>query len=291
MNSGLEICSQVSLEQSLCERSDICSSASCLDTFPAPLHNMFFMEYIGLIVCERGSFSFFSAGREETAHEGQTVFLPENVYFRVLDESPDLRVRLLFYKVDPIREILGNSVQVMRLYASLNVNKTEVWTTGDEQDIVHYMALLARYNSVTGNEFDKNERKLLLLSLTYRLCSIYSVRLSQQSGMVGRKKDIFLDLIHLVSKHYAEHRDVAFYADQLCLSPKYLSVLVKSVCGYTVQQLVFKAIVRHCIFMLHNTNKTVKEISDYHHFPNISAFGTFFKKHTGLSPRHFRRQQ
>ena len=156
MNSGLEICSQVSLEQLLCERSDICSSAGCLDTFPAPLHNMFFMEYIGLIVCERGSFSFFSAGREETAHEGQTVFLPENVYFRVLDESPDLRVRLLFYKVDPIREILGNSVQVMRLYASLNVNKTEVWTTGEEQDIVHYMALLARYNSVTGNEFDKN---------------------------------------------------------------------------------------------------------------------------------------
>ena len=109
----------------MCERSDICSSAGCLDTFPAPLHNMFFMEYIGLIVCERGSFSFFSAGREETAHEGQTVFLPENVYFRVLDESPDLRVRLLFYKVDPDKSIWGaivshrRSDEVLGIWAAL----------------------------------------------------------------------------------------------------------------------------------------------------------------------------
>ena len=291
MNSNVEIRSQKTLEQALSERCDICSSGGCIDTFPEPLHNMFFMDYIGLIVCERGSFRFFSAGREETAHEGQTVFLTENVYFRVLEQSPDLQVRLLFYKIDPIREILGNSVQVMRLYATLNVNKTEVWTTGEEPDIAHYVALLARHNTTHDNDFDKHERKLLMLALTYRLCSIYSARLSQQSGVIGRKKDIFLDLIHLIGKHYAEHRDVAFYADQMCLSPKYLSVLVKSVCGYTVQQLVFKAIVRHSIFMMLNTNKSIKEISDYHHFPNISAFGTFFKKHTGLSPRHFRNQQ
>ena len=37
-----------------------------------------------------------------------------------------------------------------------------------------------------------------------------------------------------------------------------------------------------------STSKTILEISDELHFPNASAFGTFFKKQTGLSPKHYR---
>ena len=81
---------------------------------------------------------------------------------------------------------------------------------------------------------------------------------------------------------------MAYYADKLCLSPKYLSSLVKSICGYTVQEIVFKAIVRRSIFLMKNTNKPISEIADLMHFPNASAFGTIFKKQTGLSPRAFR---
>ncbi len=50
-------------------------------------------------------------------------------------------------------------------------------------------------------------------------------------------------------------RSVAFYADELCLTPKYLSVMVKSVCGKTVQQLLFKAIIRRSIYLMKNTDE------------------------------------
>ena len=100
--------------------------------------------------------------------------------------------------------------------------------------------------------------------------------------------EIFSKLIELVEKNYSTERGVAFYADKLCLSPKYLTTIVKSVCGYTVQEVVFMAIIRRCIFLMRNTNKTIQQISDEMHFPNISAFGTFFKKQTGLSPRQFK---
>ena len=85
-----------------------------------------------------------------------------------------------------------------------------------------------------------------------------------------------------------EERGVAFYADKLCLSPKYLSALVKSICGYTVQELVFRAIIRKSIFWLRNTSKPIQEIADELNFPNASAFGTFFKKQVGLSPFYYR---
>ena len=96
-------------------------------------------------------------------------------------------------------------------------------------------------------------------------------------------------LIQLIEQHYTQKRSVDFYADKLCLSPKYLSALSKSICGYTVQELVFKSIICKSISLLKNTQKNIQEISNDLHFPNASYFGTFFRKQTGLSPQQFRK--
>ena len=140
------------------------------------------------------------------------------------------------------------------------------------------------------NAFNHYEQKLLLLALTYRICSIYHRKLITGNDSVGHKNEIFIRLIQLIEQHYMQERGVEFYADKLCLSPKYLSALSKTICGYTVQQLVFKAIIRKSISLLKNSQKNIQEISDYFNFPNASYFGTFFKKQTGMSPLYYRRQ-
>ena len=96
--------------------------------------------------------------------------------------------------------------------------------------------------------------------------------------------------MQLIDTHYMHERGVRFYADRLCLSPKYLTQLVKSVSGSTVQQLVFKAITKKAVYLITSTDKSIKEISDYLNFPNASAFGTFFKKQVGVSPINYREQ-
>lgn len=194
----------------------------------------------------------------------------------------------MFYHIDPIREILGSSIVAMYLYTTLTPEPCYVWTSGEESDLARYIALLGRHRKSAQNPFDNHECKLLLLALTYRLCSIYSRRIIEEKNVAGHKIDTFIKLIRLIEKYYMQERGVAFYADKLCLSPKYLSALSKSVCGYTVQELVFRAIIRKSIFWLKNTNKSVQEISDDLNFPNASFFGTFFKKQTGLAPSYYR---
>ena len=95
-----------------------------------------------------------------------------------------------------------------------------------------------------------------------------------------------MQFMQLVDRYYDRERGVRFYADRLCLSPKYLTMLVKS--GSTVQQLVFKAITKRAISLVSTTDKSIKEIADILHFPNASAFGTFFKKQVGVSPVAYR---
>ena len=151
------------------------------------------------------------------------------------------------------------------------------------------MNLLESTMKPEGNRFLQNEQKLLLISLTYRLCSIFQQKFLSQSDVTQRSTEIFLQLIGLIDQYYKTERSVGFYADKLCLSPKYLSELSSSVCGYTVHALIFKAIIRGVVAMLTGSSKTVQEISAEFHFPNPSSFGTFFKKQTGISPQKFRK--
>lgn len=246
------------------------------------------MEYLGLIVCKQGEFQFTLNQKPFVAKAGETIFLYEATIFCAGSCTADLRIDVLFYRINLIRNLLGSSVMAMHLYATLTPQPCYVWSTGEEEDIARYISLISRYRHTTNNPFDSHERKLLLLALTYRLCSIYSRRLMEENQVAGHKIDTFIQLIRLVERYYKQERGVAFYADKLCLSPKYLSALSKSVCGYTVQELVFRAIIRRSMLLLKNSNMTIQEISNEFHFPNASAFGTFFKKETGLSPLHYR---
>lgn len=275
-------------ERDLTAGKDICCLEGEVKAFPKILCKPFLMNYVGLIVCEKGYFCFDVDKKKFTARAGETVFLSEGNNFSIGELSDDLCVSILFYHIDPIREILGSSIVAMYLYTTLTLEPCYVWTSGEESDLARYIALLGRHRKSAQNPFDNHECKLLLLALTYRLCSIYSRRIIEEKNVAGHKIDTFIKLIRLIEKYYMQERGVAFYADKLCLSPKYLSALSKSVCGYTVQELVFRAIIRKSIFWLKNTNKSVQEISDDLNFPNASFFGTFFKKQTGLAPSYYR---
>lgn len=275
-------------ERDLTAGKDICCLEGEVKAFPKILCKPFLMNYVGLIVCEKGYFCFDVDKKKFTARAGETVFLSEGNNFSIGELFDDLRVSILFYHIDPIREILGSSIVAMYLYTTLTPEPCYVWTSGEESDLARYIALLGRHRKSAQNPFDNHECKLLLLALTYRLCSIYSRRIIEEKNVAGHKIDTFIKLIRLIEKYYMQERGVAFYADKLCLSPKYLSALSKSVCGYTVQELVFRAIIRKSIFWLKNTNKSVQEISDDLNFPNASFFGTFFKKQTGLAPSYYR---
>ena len=278
------------LDRALSNGENICSSEGMLCSFPASLKKPFMINGAGLMVCRQGNFTFSLNMKVFSAQAGETVFIPEDSLFQVLSESEDLQLFIFIYQIEPIRDIIGNSVATMYLYMQLRTEPCYVWNTGDEEEVLKYMSLLDNTLHLDNNTFNDNEQRLLLLGLTYRICSIYNRKLMNLKTTVGHKHEIFIRLIQLIDAHYTEERGVEFYADKLCLSPKYLSALSKSVCGFTVQELIFKSIIRKIISLLKNTQKNIQEIADFFNFPNASYFGTFFKKQTGMSPQQYRKK-
>ena len=185
--------------------------------------------------------------------------------------------------------MLGNTVVSMRLYSTLYPQSCTVAHTGYEEMLTSYARMLLDLEQKEKHDtYSLHEQKLLLMAVTYRLCSIFSASFQKEGKEMRRKIETFEMLVKLIEENFMRERTVAFYADQLCLTPKYLSVIVKSVCGKTVQQLIFKAIIRRSIYLMKNTDKTIQQIACELSFPNASSFGTFFKKHTGLSPKNYR---
>ena len=247
------------LDRALSNGENICSSEGMLCSFPASLKKPFMINGAGLMVCRQGNFTFSLNMKVFSAQAGETVFIPEDSLFQVLSESEDLQLFIFIYQIEPIRDIIGNSVATMYLYMQLRTEPCYVWNTGDEEEVLKYMSLLDNTLHLDNNTFNDNEQRLLLLGLTYRICSIYNRKLMNLKTTVGHKHEIFIRLIQLIDAHYTEERGVEFYADKLCLSPKYLSALSKSVCGFTVQELIFKSIIRKSISLLKNTQKNIQE--------------------------------
>lgn len=257
------------LDRALSNGENICSSEGMLCSFPASLKKPFMINGAGLMVCRQGNFTFSLNMKVFSAQAGETVFIPEDSLFQVLSESEDLQLFIFIYQIEPIRDIIGNSVATMYLYMQLRTEPCYVWNTGDEEEVLKYMSLLDNTLHLDNNTFNDNEQRLLLLGLTYRICSIYNRKLMNLKTTVGHKHEIFIRLIQLIDAHYTEERGVEFYADKLCLSPKYLSALSKSVCGFTVQELIFKSIIRKSISLLKNTQKNIQEIADFFNFPML----------------------
>ena len=278
-------------DRDLLSGKNICSSRGVLVTFPSSLKKLFHMKGLGVIICHRGSFQYSLNQKVCSAKAGESLFIPEEGAFQVLQESEDMEVQILIYQIEPIRDIMGNAVVTMYMYSRITPDEPScVWTTGEEEEITKYMSLLDSAVEVEENPFKLYEQKLLLLALTYRICSMYNRKLvndGEEAG--GRKNEVFIRLIQLIEKYYMQERGVEFYADKLCLSPKYLSAVSKSICGYTVQELVFKAFLCNSILLLKNSLQDFQEISNAFGFFNASYFGTFFKKQVGMSPQQYRK--
>ena len=95
-------------DRDLLSGKNICSSRGVLVTFPS----------LNQKVC--------------SAKAGESLFIPEEGAFQVLQESEDMEVQILIYQIEPIRDIMGNAVVTMYMYSRITPDEPScVWTTGE----------------------------------------------------------------------------------------------------------------------------------------------------------------
>lgn len=105
-----------------------------------------------------------------------------------------------------------------------------------------------------------------------------------------RKEELFKRFISLIHRHCITQREVCFYANELCITSRYLSGIVQEVTGTTAKNIIDRHVILEIKVLLQSTGLSIQEISNRLQFPDQSFFGRYFKKHTGISPTHYRQR-
>ena len=85
-----------------------------------------------------------------------------------------------------------------------------------------------------------------------------------------------------------KYRSVESYANELCISPKYLTSICKSYSGKTASDWIREQVLEDIRYYLKKTDLSIKQVSAKVGFSNASFFGKYVKEHLGMTPNEFR---
>ena len=132
----------------------------------------------------------------------------------------------------------------------------------------------------------------MLSSLAKALCFqiMYEYFSGTHSSPVrqDRKDIVFQNFMQSLYKNCTKCREVAFYAQEQCLTPRYFSSLIKSGTGRSAQQWITVVIIDKACRLLDDPSNSIKDVSYRLGFPNQSFFGRYFKQYYGKSPSEYR---
>lgn len=98
------------------------------------------------------------------------------------------------------------------------------------------------------------------------------------------------EFLVLVKENFRQERQLQFYADKLCITPRYLSRVVKEITNSSAAEWIERYVVLEARALLKSTNMTIQQISDELNFPSQTFFGKYFKRRMGVSPKEYRRK-
>lgn len=115
--------------------------------------------------------------------------------------------------------------------------------------------------------------------------------LADKPKIINRQHELFMQFIHLVYEYGDKQREVAFYADRLCITTRYLASIVHNVGHETSKDIIDRHCVQTIKALLRTTNQSIQAISIELEFPDQSFFTRYFKKLTGMTPKEFRAKE
>ena len=161
-----------------------------------------------------------------------------------------------------------------------------------EEDNLHLMELMGiirRYLFSPDHPFRSESLRITYGLFLLELTAIQE-RTIRNRRFPKRIEELFFDFLRLVPIHFAEHHDVAFYASQLCITPRYLSQIVREVSGRTVVDYINQMLLMEASYMLQQTSLPIADIAVRLHFSETASFTRFFTRMKGMNPRVYRAQ-
>jgi len=127
-----------------------------------------------------------------------------------------------------------------------------------------------------------------LIGLLYECIGIVDEPVMTES-VKSRGQVLFSQFIDLVVEKHREQHSVKYYADELGITPKYLSAVAEEQTGKNAKRWIDEHIALDAKVLLRSSSRDIQKVSKILNFPDVSFFGKFFKRLVGVSPKAYRK--
>ena len=253
----------------------------------------FKFDMIMMVYCIKGRIEFESNSNTHRAKAGDVIIcLPNSTWENVM-VSPDFDSKI----VGVSKNAAQANVQVNSDFLSLMgyVARNPVIHLNEErqQMFLKYYTLIAHKIKHPHGFYHKEIMHSLLQSSMYELFAIITpyIEYTNDGGNLKQANLLFKRFIEMLAANNGKIQPVKKYAQYLCITPKYLSNITKTMTGRTALDWIHSYTVKAIDKYLRRSNLSIKEISELLGFPNLSFFGKFTKSHLGMSPTQYRKEQ
>ncbi len=247
------------------------------------------MNFILMALCIGGNAKYSIDSKKQTVTPGKLLFISERHIVENYNASPDFECMCIMLSTEYYHGFIQNVKNVSSLLL-FSMNNPVVILTAHEQEVFkEYFRVIRAKMSENRHHYRKELVKALLLAMFYDMSNvIYRVE-HKGSKNLTRADAIFSQFIQLLQANFREQHRVSWYAEKICITPKYLAQIVGQVSGRTPVEWVDKYLLLEIRGLLRNSEMSIKEITNYMNFPNQSFFGKYFKDHVGISPKEYRK--
>lgn len=242
-----------------------------------------------IIFCEKGTFQLDMNGKTLQVRENELLFCPPNTLISNRVLSPGIKIAALGLSERVLRKIFYNGKSIMDTFfyvarnPILHVSLTRMRTGSLFHD------LLLQKIKEEKRKYHREIMQGLIQVVLYELLSDLSELLPPPRNEIVRQGELlFKRFMQLLEKTGDKKRSVNYYAEQLYVTPKYLTAVCKQQCGKSAIKLIYADSTARISSLLKNTEKTISEIADEMDFPSLSFFGKYAKRCLGMSPSEFR---
>lgn len=219
--------------------------------------------------------------------EGDGLIVFPNDVVQVTERSGDFGCETLQYDTALLREA---SLQMEHtVYSLLRRDRLRGGTAAPPQLLDNMFGLLRFFYAQQSRSFDQivlYQLKVLFLGFYDFLLRHPELHLHEPHS--SRGNELFAQFMTHLAQHYMQSRDVAFYAQQLHISSKYLTLVVQKKTGHNAKTVIDHYVVMQLKTRLRTSHQSIKQMAWDFHFNDVSFFCRYFKSHTGMSPQRFR---
>lgn len=250
-------------------------------------------DFLAMLLITAGKISLRIDLKEYTLEPGNIIIVAPNSVKQILHTSIDARISAVSFTGGFLNE-MGMSQKGTDLLEYFTSKYSPFWKLA-KKDIALVISLIkqlqARNSALQSAPFGK-ELLFHTFSIFLYEMKLLSIKYSQvTSPNLSRKEILVMNFVKLVQQQFRNVRNVQQYANQLFVSPKYLTETVKEITGKNAGEIIDDYVVTEAKILLYDTFLNVSNIADILHFSDQAFFSKFFKRHTGLSPKKYRDTQ